>query len=103
MVSNPATDSQNAESSKYTHLIVEQRPLSLIIVFGARARDLRPGKVQLRLAQLDHRAEPQIVPALRQIQGESGLVQQLRRQSYAFIRRLRVQVSYPYIPDNPVL
>src|SRR5204862_1647514 len=99
----PSGPKSRADSSQRTYLIIEQSPLDLIIVFGARACDLRPGQIQLRLAQLNHRAESQIVSALRQVESELRLVEQLRRQSYAFIRRLRVQIRNPYIPDNPVL
>src|SRR5260370_41521772 len=85
-----ATNSRNVQSSQHTNLVVEHRPLGLIIVLSAGDPNLRRRQIQLGLAHFDDRAESEVVTALRQVQSELGLIQQLSGEAYALERGLGV-------------
>src|SRR5206468_3159647 len=79
--------------AKRSGLELDDGPLRLILVLCAGGRNLCRSQIELCLAQLDDRAQAQIVPALSQIQCKLCLFQQLIGQAHTLERRHRSEVG----------
>ena len=64
-------------SAKRPECVLQGGVLALIVVFRAEVLDLRGGHVQLPLCKFHYRGKAQVVTALREVQRQRGLAQQL--------------------------
>ncbi len=62
---------------------MEHRILTLIVILGAKIFDFGLGEVQLGLRELDDGGKAEIVAALGEVEGQTGLAQELRGNVHA--------------------
>src|SRR5665213_632295 len=75
-------------SRNHPALETESGEVGLVVEAGVGIFDLRLGLLQLSLAQLHDGADAEVVACLREIERGVGLIQQLRGDGHALLRRL---------------
>ena len=85
------------------HLKIQHRQLRLIIVARAGLLNFRLGFVELRLAELDDRTQPQVIARIREFQRPRRLIEQLIRHREPLKGGIRVEPGSAHISDYPVL
>src|ERR1019366_2973455 len=88
---------------KDSSLVINKYPLRLVLVQRACIGDLGGGYVELRRAQFDDIAQPEVVARLRQVEGYLRLLQQLPGEAHAIVCRGGVQPGDAHVPDDAVL
>src|SRR5271157_6416081 len=83
-------------------LVVEVGAADLVVVFGAGVFRLGLGLVQLGLAELDNRAQAQLVSSLGEVEGLGGFVEKLGGQAETLVGRVGIQPSQSHVARHPV-